>query len=412
LLNRTVKPEVFIFEAEAKSALPVAESFAQHGFRVVAGSDRRVCAAFYSRAVRERISLPNVITEHEKCSNFLINLVRRRKFEMIIPLGDIFADLVSRRLNEFMKYSKVILVPHEIFILGRDKVETMKAAEKCGIPLPKSFYPEEQNLDEIAILTDYPVLVKPAIANGARGIRFCYNKEELMRNYEETSKSFGRTFIQEFVPHQGLQYKVDLILDKDGTLLTGVVYSKIRYYPPTAGSSVLNQTVNRPDILEYATRIARSMGWYGLCDFDFIHDTRDNKTKIMEINPRFPESFRMCQAAGIDFPWILYRMACGEKVKPITSYKINQYLRFLPGDLMWFLTAKGKRFKTRPSFFKFFDKATTYQIISTNDLGPILGYLLENLVLMFSAEERASRFRLDATQATNNEYTDTPHTPV
>ncbi|MHC4671340.1 MAG: carboxylate--amine ligase [Planctomycetota bacterium] len=322
--NHINQPEVFIFEAEAKSALPVAESFTQHGFRVIAGSYRKYCAAFYSRAVRERVHIPDGLNNPDKCSDFLLNFTKRRRFEMIVPLGDVFADMVSSRLDEFMKYTKLMLVPHNIFILGRDKVETMKAAQKCGIPLPNTYYPEEQSLDEIAKLTDYPVLVKPAIANGARGIRFCHNKTELIDNYQEISKAFGRTFVQEFIPHQGMQYKIDLILDRDGTLLAGVVYNKIRYYPPTAGSSVLNKTVNRPDILEYATRIARSIGWYGLCDFDFIHDVRDNKTKIMEINPRFPESFRMCHVAGIDFPWILYKMACGQKVEPTTQYKLNR----------------------------------------------------------------------------------------
>ncbi len=94
---------------------------------------------------------------------------------------------------------------------------------------------------------------------------------------------------------------------------------------------------------------------------------------------------------------MLYRMACGEKVEPQTDYAVGKYLRFLPGDLMWFLTAKGQRFKTRPSFFKFFDADTTYQVLSAKDPGPIMAYVLENLAVLLNPKERAFRFRLDAT---------------
>jgi predicted ATP-grasp superfamily ATP-dependent carboligase len=391
------RPEVLIFEAEAKSALPVAESFARQGFRVVAASSRRYCAAFYSRSVRERVVMPNEMTHPDACLSFLLDLVRRRRFEMIIPLGDIVTDLVCSRQQEFSKCARMLLVPYETFRIGRDKVNTARAARGCGVPIPRTWFPEEQDLDEIAGETDYPVLIKPAVANGARGITFVHRRDELREKYEAISRTFGRTFVQELVPHAGgIQHKVDLILERDGTLLAGVVYSKIRYYPPSGGSSVLNCSVHHPEILEYATRVARHIGWFGLCDFDFITDPRDGVPKLMEINPRFPESFRMCEAAGVDFPMILYRMACGERIEPQRDYAAGRYLRFLPGDLMWFMTAKGQRFKTRPSFFRFFDGDTTYQVLSLRDPGPIMAYLLENLMVLLDPKERGFRFRLKA----------------
>ena len=392
------RPEVLVFEAEAKSSLPVAESFHRRGFRVVAASSKPCCASFYSRSVRERIVMPSEVREPEACLAFLLDLVRRRRFEMIIPLGDVVTDLVSRNREEFSECAKLVVVPYDVFRYGRDKVETMKAAARCGVPLPNTWYPEEQDLNQIAREVQYPVLVKPAVANGARGIHYVHDKEELVRKYDEVSKAFGRTFVQELIPHAGMQYKADIILDRDGTLLAGVVYNKIRYYPPAGGSSVLNKSVHHPELLEYATRLARSIGWFGMCDFDFIHDVRDNTPKIMEINPRFPESFRMCAIAGVDFPDILYRMACGEKVRPVLEYKTDRYLRFLAGDALWFLTAKGRRFKTKPCFFNFFDPNTTDNLWSLRDPGPMIGYLLENFRIMFNAQERAFRYRLGQAQ--------------
>ena len=43
-------------------------------------------------------------------------------------------------------------------------------------------------------------------------------------------------------------------------------------------------------------------------------------------------------------------MACGRKPAPRLHYEKGRYLRFLPGDLTWFLTARGSRRTIRDSF--------------------------------------------------------------
>ncbi len=45
-----------------------------------------------------------------------------------------------------------------------------------------------------------------------------------------------------------------------------------------------------------------------------------------------------------------------------------------------------RRFNTWPSWFRFFDARTTYQVCSLRDPGPIIGYLLENIVMALGFE--------------------------
>jgi hypothetical protein len=115
----------------------------------------------------------------------------------------------------------------------------------------------------------------------------------------------------------------------------------------------------------------------------------------MEINPRFPESFNMGCSVGIDFPLMIYRLGMGERVAPMASCPLGRFLRFLPGDLMWFLrVTNAERFGTWPSWFRFFDDETAYQLVRARDPGPIMGYLLENLVALFDRRTRRERLRL------------------
>lgn len=388
------KPEVFIFEGEAKAILAAAESFTKMGFRVVAGSSRRYCLGFYSRFIRERIIYPDEVRQPDRCIEFLLDLARRRRFEMILPLGDVVTQLVCSRRDEFMRYSKLVLVPYDTFMICRDKVETMKAAARFGVPIPKTYDPDDQSIDEICRLVDYPVLVKPACSNGARGIVYAHDAHELRARYQEVSQGFGRTFVQELIPHAGGQYKTELLLDRDGTILASVGYAKLRFYPASGGSSTLNLTQLCPDMMEHAIRLARGINWFGMCDFDWIYDVRDRQPKLMEINPRVTDTIQIANYAGVDFFKALYDMACGRRAEPQMQYRTGLYMRFLFGDLLWFLTTGESRLRARPSFFRFFGSDTRYLVTSLADPGPALGWILDALSSMLDPARRSFLLRL------------------
>ena len=75
-------------------------------------------------------------------------------------------------------------------------------------------------------------------------------------------------------------------------------------------------------------------------------------------------------------------------------------MRFLPGDLLGFLRVDNeRRFGTWPSWFRFFDRRTAYQLWSWRDPGRFLGYLVENLAVLFDADLRRERLRTDANKA-------------
>lgn len=391
--NTRKRGEILIFEGEAKAVLPAAESFARRGLRVVVASSRRYCLGFYTRFCRERILMPNQSTEPDQCRDFLLDLVERRRFEMILPLGDEVTQIVCQAREEFLKHTRLVLVPYETFMVFRDKVRTMRAAEQWGVPVPRTFDPQDTDLDEIHRQVEYPVLVKPAFSNGARGIRYAHDKDELLRNYELTARDFGRTFIQEFIPHTGTQYKTELLLDRDGTVLGSFAYAKLRFYPPTGGSSTFNKSLYYPEMVEHAMRLARGVGWYGMADFDFIYDPRDQKPKLMEVNPRVTDTIKIANLAGLDFFEMLHAMAFGRKVEPVHHYRPNLYMRFLPGEIMWFLTAKGQRRQACPGFFRFFGPDVKYLITSASDPGPIMAYVVENLIALFDPRQRAYKLR-------------------
>ncbi|MFO0973684.1 MAG: ATP-grasp domain-containing protein [Phycisphaerae bacterium] len=385
---QTRRPRVLIFEGEAKASVGAAESFARRGFHVVVASARRFCFGFYTRYTRERLLMPSQMREPQRCAEFLLNEVRRRRYEFILPLGDEVTQLVCERRDEFMRHGKLVLVPHETFMIGRDKCRTMKAAAAAGVPIPRTWYPDEQPLEAISREVSYPVLVKPACSNGARGIVYAHSAAELAARYAEVSAEFGKTFVQELIPHAGMQFKTELLLAPGGEVLAQFAYKKIRFYPVTGGSSTLNQACTHPQMVADSIRLARSIGWYGMCDFDYIEDVRDGQCKLMEINPRVTDTIQIAQFGGVDFFALLYELACGRAVTPRTTYPTGFYMRFLPGELAWFLNAGRQRWRSRPSFFDFLNPHTRSLVCSWRDPGPTMAYVLDSLGRMFNAKER------------------------
>jgi predicted ATP-grasp superfamily ATP-dependent carboligase len=70
---------------------------------------------------------------------------------------------------------------------------------------------------------------------------------------------------------------------------------------------------------------------------EFKEDSRDGSVKLLEINGRFWGSLQLAVDAGIDFPYLLYRLAVDGDVEPALSYVEGVRLRWWLGDLDWLL---------------------------------------------------------------------------
>ena len=384
-------PRCLILDAEMQCSLPVIESLRKRGFHVTAGSYKRINMGFFSKYSNERVMYPAPKTSPDGFFNTILELAKHHHYDFVLPTDDISSEVLLARKDALEQYTHLPIVAYETFMKARDKSQTLKIAMQNNIPCPETFFPDEEKIGDIARRAPYPLLVKPNLSSGARGITLVPNKDDLETTYRTVKAEYGECHIQEYIPKGGLQYKADLFLDASQELKAGIVYSKLRYFPIHGGSSIINRTVLRPEIIENAHKLLKAMKWRGFADFDFITDPRDGMAKLMEINPRIPACFRITVAAGIDFPYMIAKLALGEDIPKVDGYQTDVYLRYFPLDVLWFLKSP-ERFRAKPSFFRFFGKNLHDQIISLRDPGPILGFCLENLISLFDRNDRKVRY--------------------
>ena len=67
------------------------------------------------------------------------------------------------------------------------------------------------------------------------------------------------------------------------------------------------------------------------------------KPYLMEINPRLNLGIEFAVRAGVDFPYLLYQWANGDRIDHIEGYRVGGWMRFLAGDIMTTIQAVQQR---------------------------------------------------------------------
>ena len=240
--------------------------------------------------------------------------------------------------------------------------------------MSKDFF-DIDDISQIKGIT-YPIVVKPSVGYGAIGFHIVNSEEELRHLFNNSAKNVNDFVFQEYIPQTDLQYECAMFMDQNNKPKTALVFSKNRWFPVNGGSSTLNITVERPEIVESCTRLLQAINWRGAADIDLIQDPRDGKAKIMEINPRVSGSVKIAFISGVDLARQMIELAEDKVVTEYKEYEKGWRLRCIQTDILWFLKSKN-RFKAKPSWFSW--KKTREQIFSWSDPIPWFAFTVKGI---------------------------------
>jgi predicted ATP-grasp superfamily ATP-dependent carboligase len=381
---------VLVLGGEHTQSLPVMKALRQAGHYVTVLSESRLSFGHWSRLPHRRALCPRCETNPDGYLDFLLRFLRDDPHDVTIPLFDDTASVTSRHKAELGRYTRVPVPDWDVFRLAYDKSETMRLCARVGVPHPKTWDPRDQPLETIAREAAFPCIVKPNVGHGAIGIRRVAGPDALPAAYGETCRRFGPAVVQELIPQTGMQYKAQVFRGPDGTIHAAVVFSKPRYFPVTGGTSSLNVTVDRPDIVAQCVRLLGAMNWESQADADLIEDPRDGQIKLMEINPRITGSIKIAFEAGVDFADLLVRHALGRPLPTFDRYRVGLQMRYMPLDILWFLYSPD-RWRARPSWFRFFGKDLCYQEGSLDDPLPAAAGFLSGFLKYLNPQFRKEK---------------------
>lgn len=383
----SAKPQTaLITDAQMRSSLAVIRSLGKRGINVTAGEETRFATGFFSKYCTNHVVYPSPLKQNDEFVEYLIELLQKHPYDLLIPVANPTLQPIVDHEREISQYTTVALPPREVFIKGYDKGTTLKIALENGIPCPKTLFID--SLDDVYRTEDqleFPLVIKPRISFGSRGVYICNSFDQLVVNVENSLSHYGNLLLQEYIPNGG-EFGVDTLFDRDSRPCALTVQRRLRSFPVSGGPSTLRETI-RTDASEKAViaafKLLNAMKWVGVAMVEFRIDPRDGVPKLMEVNPRFWGSLPLSVLAGVDFPYLLYQLFTGEEIKPVLDYKVGVKCRWLlPGDILWYCSAPDK-FHNLP---KLLDFRLKDDIISLEDPMPTIGFFTAVARYLFDPE--------------------------
>jgi len=371
---------VLVLDGFWNKSLAAVRSLGTRGFSVTAGESTRFAPALYSRHCRRCFIYPSVDEHPEDFLDALERELAIGRYDVLLPTELSTQLLVTKNRRRFEAMVRIPFADADLTLRVHDKGWLTAFASERGIGCPATFYP--QGPEQAAVMAPrlpYPVLVKPRHASGGRGIVRVDGEVDLLAGYMSVHTRYPMPILQEYIPPGGEALGVAVLMDFASKPKASFVYRRLREYPITGGPSTLRESIRYPELQQSAERLLSCLGWVGVAMVEFKEDPRDGRPKLLEINPRFWGSLHHAILCGVDFPYLLYRLAMDGAVTGVVEYRIGVRSRsLLHGDLLHFL-ANPKRFRLKPAVYDF---SVSDDVLSTDDPWPTLGRVFSLVALL------------------------------
>jgi D-aspartate ligase len=311
--------------------LGIARSLGVHGIQTwVFDSDRSKSIAQFSRYTTRFVETNEAITDA------LLREGQKHRLNgwVIFPVADEYVETVSVNHELLSSIYRVTTAPPDVTRFALDKRQTYRRASELGIATPWTSV--GNSLAELeAEGIPYPVILKPAINHHffpQTNIKAlpADNPSDLQRAFAQMSKYIlpNEILVQERIPGGGENQFSFCGIFKDGHAHASLVAQRRRQYPVEFGNaSSFVETTDQPIVDAAGRRFLESIGFDGLAEVEFKFDPRDRKYKILDVNPRTWGWHTLGKAAGMDFPYLLWRQAVGLPVTPIETHRKAAWIR-------------------------------------------------------------------------------------
>lgn len=377
--------KVLVTDVGGRNVVSIIRSLGRRSIEVIGAETTRWALGRFSKYCSSLLVYPSPINCPNEWLAWLINEISQHQYDMIMPVSDYCIEIIAKNRSAIEQYTKVGIIDYSTWIKAKNKALTLKIAMREHIPCPKTRF--ISNIDEVkeaAKQVQYPVVIKPTESTGSRGIVYVQKEECLVKHYLKVHSKFQFPMIQEFIPPGGNSYGVFMLFDQNSEPKAVFVHKRLREFPVKGGPSTLRESVHKPELVEMSKRLLKFINFYGVAMVEYKEDPRDKQCKLMEINPRFWGSLPLAIVAGVDFPYLLYKMVVEGDFEPVLDYPDGIRCRwFLPGDILHFLT-NPHRFKMKPGFFNFSKNNRTDDFISWEDIGPTFGFFLIAFINIFN----------------------------
>lgn len=332
-----MREKVLITDGNTRGALAATRSLGRRGVRVVAAGESKRTLAGSSHYCNETFVYPSPGEHPEAFISTIKSECVQRGISVIFPMTELATSTVLRHRAQLDQF-KLPFPEFAAFEALSDKWKLLELAKRLNVSIPETHFVSDAGaLDDIIPRLKFPAVLKPyrsMINSNGRWIASCVQYAHSAVELRETvarHEYFNQHpfLIQEYISGQGQGI---FALYDHGSPLAFFAHRRLREKPPSGGESVLSESIPlNPDQRAMAHSLLHSVGWHGVAMVEF-KVSPDGTPYLIEVNGRFWGSLQLAIDAGVDFPWLLYQLACGDRVDEVNAYAVGVKWRWLLGD--------------------------------------------------------------------------------
>jgi len=369
---------VLILEGYARQCLPYLREFKKFGCETTLLCNSKLDCGYSSRLPDHKILGICDPDKYEESEKYIVDLIKTGNYDLIFPLVDFSAKILAHNKKELLKYSRIASNDKDVFDRSQDKLEVMRVCMENGISCPKTITDVKSINEVLNSGIKFPIIIKPRRGCGACGFHRFDEESEFEPFINENNIDLSDMVVQECLPDESLLLSDNIFVDNDGNIKSSFLYGSYRFYPIKGGTGTFNITFNhRPEIHEDCAKLVKLMNLRGCIGVDLMIDTRDDRAKVIEINPRSLACSKIGFLAGVNQAQQVLEKEFGQEVTPMMEYKSDIRVRMMQTDFLWFIKSLT-RFKAKPSWFSW--KNTCDQTFSWDDPLPWFAFLLRGLI--------------------------------
>ncbi|MDS0278228.1 carboxylate--amine ligase [Halomicroarcula sp. S1AR25-4] len=314
-------------------------SLGRRGVDTIVASDLTAPPSARSRHCDEFVPLPEP-TDPDDYAAALLSLARRPDVRTILPgrEQDIFV-LASHR-DAFADHVTPFWPDFETVRETHDRLSLFATAAATDAPIPTT-----EPLDAV---TDWSGerIVKSRYALLTDAYDRAIPSRDLHKPpstvYLEPGQTPDRQALVERMEHVpvaqsyvgGTEYSFRALYDHGDPVLTSQIRQH-RGYKYTGGASVYRESIFDPRLERSGRALLDALDWHGPAEVEFRRPADGDEYLLMEVNPRLWASLSCDIRAGVDYPWVLWRLAGDDPVPETTDYETGVGTHLLRGEVSY-----------------------------------------------------------------------------
>lgn len=242
--------------------------------------------------------------------------------DVIMPIQESMIELVDELDTDLSRFGAV--APHptaDACALADDKGECKKLLDEAAVPVALGWPLSEVETARADVAAfDHPLLLKPVAGYGGGGISYFHNGPELLEGLDggtlEPDGPPSDWIVEEYL--EGHDASASFMAFEGELVSVAIKRTLAEQSKSYKSAGVLSEYFQDESITEMTRRFVEATKWSGPGHLD-LRVGVDDRTVVLEVNPRFWQSVAGPAALGVNYPAMACLLAMGEGVGRVES---------------------------------------------------------------------------------------------